>query len=119
MRFVVSLEGEEPLYADSLTVRVGKKTYSFTPQREESEYDMMYYEDYAVCLSGDGLALITALCKGSGTCTVTLNGTETLTGTLTIPANEAQAIYDTYRDAGGMNQDLSTLAEDWPVAVGK
>ena len=119
MRITASTEGWAMLFADELQLTVGKRTYSFIPSCKVSEYDMTYMEDYYVCLGDEGLALVKALSQGKGTCTVRLIGDQQLTAKATVPAKEVKALYDLYKKAGGLTQDLSGVEARWPVTVTK
>ena len=119
MRLTASTGGDSMLFADELQITVGKKTWSFVPSCQVSEYDMSYYEDYYVCLGNEGIAVIEALSKGKGTCTVRLIGDLTLIGKVTVPAKEVKALYDLYKNAGSLTQDLSPVEQRWPATVVK
>lgn len=107
------------LFADEMQITVGKKTWRFIPSCQVNEYDMTYFEDYYVCLGQEGLAVMKALTQGKGSCTVKLVGDQTLTGKVTVPAREVKALYELYRNAGGLTQDLSAVDARWPVNTGK
>jgi len=119
MRVDVSTVGPYELLANEVCITVGKKTWTFSPSRTVSEYDLVYYEDFYACLDNDALDLITALAKGKGTCNVILRGTTEVSATITIPAEDAAALLSLYKTAGGADQDLTGVTELWPVTVTK
>ena len=116
LRFSLSLESDEEAAADTLTLTVGKQSWSFGVHAAVSEYDMVYQEDYAVCLSDEGLALARALAKNkSGRVAFTLEGWRTVSGSVAIPASAASQIWSQYKKLGGDKQDLTSLRELWPL----
>ena len=85
-----------------------------------SEYDMVYYEDYAVCLSDESLPLIRAMARSRvDAFAVTLEGQETVRGEISLPPEEAARLYDLYINLGGKAQRLDLVRDRWPVQTVK
>ena len=66
LRLTFSLLTPEMLGADTLRVTVGKTDYVFPVTAEISEYDTIYYEDYAVCLTEASLPMVEAIIRLKG-----------------------------------------------------
>ena len=96
MRLTLSLVTNEPVDAEELTIAFGKNAYTVDVFPQTSEYDTVYYEDYAVLFNDDTLPMLKALSKNKSEITYTLTGTSTRTGTLDIPAAEVKALYDRF-----------------------
>ncbi len=112
LRFVLTLQLDEALYADTLALRAGKKSWTFAVRPVTTEYDAVYQEDYTVPLGPAGLEMVQALAKNTGgTVSFTLEGGRTVSGTLAIPADRAAAVWKLYKAIGGPKQDLSVLEE--------
>ena len=58
LRLSISLEAWDALLLDTLTLTVGKTEYCFSVDAVTSEYDMVYQQDYTVCLTDVSLPLI-------------------------------------------------------------
>ena len=85
-----------------------------------SEYDMVYYEDYAVCLSDESLPMLRAMARSrEAAFAVTLEGQETVRGEISLPPEEAARLYDLYIDLGGKAQRLDLVRDRWPVQTVK
>lgn len=118
VRLTVSVVGTEELCAREMNISAGGKTYAFNVTRQVSEYDMMYYEDYSVCLTDQTLPLLKAIARGkTDDYAVTLTGSARFNCTLTIPGNEAAQLYDLYVDAGGTKQNLELMRSLWPATI--
>ena len=77
---------------------------------------MVYYEDYAVCLSDESLPMIRAMARSrEASFAVVLEGQETVRGTIDLPPEEAARLYDLYINLGGKAQRLDLVRERWPV----
>lgn len=123
LRVMTSISVYEPIQADTLIFTVGKKTYSFTAECDQYEYDGIYMEDYTFCLTGESLAFLKALAQQKKDdpipVTFTYEGTDMATGRVVLPGDDAASLYDAYTDLGGKKQDLSGLEEKWPCKIGK
>lgn len=96
MRLTLSLVSEEPLNAEELTLTFGKNTYVFDVWPQTSEYDTVYYEDYAVTFDDKTIAMLKALSKNKAEVTYTLTGDDIRTGTLDIEADVVKTLYDRF-----------------------
>ena len=120
MRLTVSLVSDRYLAANKLTITAGDTDYVFEVDHLVSEYDMVYYEDYAVCLSDESLPLIRAMARSRvDAFAVTLEGQETVRGEISLPPEEAARLYDLYIDLGGKAQRLDLVRDRWPVQTVK
>ncbi len=113
LRFTVTVEVDELLYAGSLTVQVGKETWTFPVHAATTEYDMVYQEDYPVLLGTDGLEMVKAMSKNKGgEVRFTLSGEREVSGALAIPADQVKAIWKRYTDRRWDRQDFSALSPE-------
>ena len=120
MRLTVSLVSDRYLAANKLTITAGDTDYVFEVNHLVSEFDMVYYEDYAVCLSDESLPLIRAMARSRvDAFAVTLEGQETVRGEISLPPEEAARLYDLYIDLGGKAQRLDLVRDRWPVQTVK
>lgn len=122
VRLMVCLASYELVNANELRITEGGKTYTFDLWncRTVSEYDMDYYEDYAVCLTDEGLPLLKAMARSkSDARTLVLTGDRQVTVKVEIPGDDCAALYDLYVKAGGDKQTLELLRDLWPVTVTK
>lgn len=120
MRLTVSLVSDRYLAANKLTVTAGNVDYVFEVDHMVSEYDMVYYEDYVVCLSDESLPLIRAMARSRAeSFAVTLEGQETVQGEISLPPEEAARLYDLYITLGGTAQRLDLVRDRWPVQTVK
>ena len=122
LRLTVSVVVQDMYAADTMTLKVGKKTYAFAVQPEINEYDTIYYEDYAVCLTGKSLAILDDLIKADGkpvSVELSCEGANSVFGSVVIPAADAKDIRQRYERIGGMDQDFGAFEERWPVEIGK
>lgn len=114
----LALVAPDALYGDALLLTVGGTDWRLTLTSELSEYDGVYYEDYAFCFSQDSLPLLTAMARSkveSLTFTL-LKGEETLlSGQMALPGASVQGVYDLFESCGGLEQPLSAPAERWPA----
>lgn len=116
VRLMVSLITPEALYATEMTVACADGAWTFEVWPEVDEYDTTYYEDYAVCLSDEGMALLKALARGKGEATITLRDEErAISGTVPLPKEDMADLYDRFQAAGGLEQDFTHVREAWPV----
>ena len=120
LRLTVSLVSDRYLAANKLTVTAGDTDYVFEVDHLVSEYDMVYYEDYAVCLSDESLPMLRAMARSrEDSFAVTLEGQETVRGEISLPPEEAARLYDLYIDLGGKAQRLDLVRDRWPVQTVK
>lgn len=113
----------DPLWADTMRLTVGGKTYTFSVGRDEAEYDGMYMEDYTTMLVGEGLNMLKAIAqqKKDDPIRVELLDLDEVvfSGMVLIPGEEAARCYDRWIDLGGKRQDLKKIEEAWPCMVQK
>ena len=120
LRLTVSLVSDRYLAARKMTVTAGDTDYVFEVDHLVSEYDMVYYEDYAVCLSDESLPMLCAMARSrEDSFAVTLEGQETVRGEISLPPEEAARLYDLYIDLGGKAQRLDLVRDRWPVQTVK
>ncbi|MGN0779296.1 MAG: hypothetical protein ACI4MJ_09135 [Aristaeellaceae bacterium] len=122
LRLTFSLVTPELLAADTLRVTVGKKHYTFPVSASIHEYDTMYFEDYALCLTEASLPLLQDIIRQKGKpVAVTLEQEDggTAVGEVTFPAEQVQAILARYKEVGGMTQPLERFDSLWPVEITK
>lgn len=96
MRLTLSLVTDEPVNAEELVIAFGKNSYTFDVWPQTSEYDTVYYEDYAVTFDDKTIAMLKALCKNKAEVTYTLTGDSVRTGSLTIDADVVRTLYDRF-----------------------
>lgn len=117
-RLTLALVAPDALYGDALLLTVGGTDWRLTLTSELSEYDGVYYEDYAFCFSQDSLPLLTAMARSKAeSLTFTLlKGEEALlSGQMALPGASVQGVYDLFESCGGLEQPLSAPAERWPA----
>lgn len=122
LRLTFSLLTPEMLGADTLRVTVGKTDYVFPVTPEISEYDAVYYEDYAVCLTEASLPMVDAIIRQKGApvgVSLEQEGREPVTGEMTFPAEQVQAVLDRYEEVGGLKQELGRFDTVWPVEISR
>ena len=122
LRLSFSLLTPEMLGADTLRVIVGKTDYVFPVTPEISEYDTIYYEDYAVCLTEASLPLVEAIIRLKGApvgVALEQEGWEPVTGEIIFPAEQVQAMLDRYEEIGGLAQELGRFDTVWPVEISR
>lgn len=119
LRLVISTALDEMFSADTLTIAVGKKSYSFDVYPVTSEYDRTYYEDYVVCFGKEGLKFVKAIAqtKKDDPLEITLEGADSITGRVIIPGDTAAYMYDRFVDLGGKKQELEYFDEIWTMEV--
>lgn len=121
LRLVISIEAFDPITADQMRLTVGKKTYTFDVTYEQSEYDGLYMEDYAVCLTDASLPLMKAIAQQKKDDPIRVEflslGETVFAGVVIIPGQEAAVLYDRYIDLGGKKQELKRLDATWPCVV--
>jgi len=121
LRLVISIEAFDPITADQMRLTVGKKTYTFDVTYEQSEYDGLYMEDYAVCLTDASLPLMKAIAQQKKDDPIRVEflslGETVFAGVVIIPGQEAAVLYDRYIDLGGKRQELKRLDATWPCVV--
>lgn len=96
MRLTLSLVSDDPLNAEELILTFGKNTYTFDVWPQTSEYDTVYYEDYAVTFDDKTIAMLKALSKNKAEVTYTLTGDDVRTGTLDIDADVVKELYNRF-----------------------
>ena len=122
LRLSFSLLTPEMLGADTLRVTVGKTDYVFPVTAEISEYDTVYYEDYAVCLTEASMPLVEAIIrlKGAPVAIAFEREEEALAeGEVAFPAEQVQAVLDRYEEIGGLTQELGRFDTVWPVEISR
>lgn len=120
VRLTLALMTPESLGASRMTLSVGGKAWAFDVSPATSEYDCVYYEDYAVCLSDESLPLLKALGRRDEAVQVTLEAEErALAGSIALPRADMADLYDRFVDAGGLKQPYDALRERWPVTQTK
>ncbi len=121
LRLLIGLTVYDSLQATEIALEAGGKRYTFAVDCDQSEYDGIYMEDYAICLTDTSLPLVKALAqqKKDGPIPVTFlrDGSAVLTAQIILPGDDAAAIYDRYIDLGGKKQDLKALDKRWPCKV--
>ena len=63
VRVAVAVDVFDNLYADTIAFTVGGKCYAFAVEAEVFEYDAVYQEDYAICLTDASLPFLKALAQ--------------------------------------------------------
>lgn len=122
LRLTFSLLTLEMLGADTLRVTVGKTDYVFPVTPEISEYDTVYFEDYAVCLTEASLPMVEAIIRQKGApvgVSLEQEGREPVTGEVVFPAEQVQAVLDRYEEVGGLKQELGRFDTVWPVDISR
>lgn len=112
-----------PLAANEMRITAGGKRYTFTVNYEQSEYDGIYMEDYAVCLTDTSLPLLKAITQQKTDKPIQVEylslGEVVFSAQVIIPGQDAALIYDRFVDYGGKKQDLSWYDAMWPCKVEK
>ena len=122
LRLTFSLLTPEMLGADTLRVTVGKTDYAFPVTPEISEYDTVYFEDYAVCLTEASLPMVEAIIRLKGapvSVSLEQEGWEPVTGEVAFPAEQVQAVLDRYEKVGGLTQELGRFDTLWPAEISR
>lgn len=118
MRLTLSMCALDALYANQLELTIDGKAYVFPVSATVDEYDLVYYEDYSVYLTDESLPLVKAIAKSKrGVVEAVLMGETETHISLVMNPKEVARLYDLYVDAGGNQQDLTFLHEDFPVTV--
>lgn len=112
---------DSPLNGEKVRLTVGGKHYTFEVEREVSEYDGIYMEDFSTCLTDASLPLLKAIAqqKRDNPIPVTVFCGEDVvfTGLVLIPGDDAAKLYDQFVRLGGKTQALKTLDDAWPCTV--
>lgn len=112
-----------PLAANEMRITAGGKRYTFTVNYEQSEYDGIYMEDYAVCLTDTSLPLLKAIAQQKTDKPIQVEylslGEVVFSAQVIIPGQDAALIYDRFVDYGGKKQELSWYDAMWPCKVEK
>lgn len=112
-----------PLAANEMRITADGKRYTFTVNYEQSEYDGIYMEDYAVCLTDTSLPLLKAIAQQKTDKPIQVEylslGEVVFSAQVIIPGQDAALIYDRFVDYGGKKQDLSWYDAMWPCKVEK
>lgn len=123
LRLMVSIEAFDPIAADEMRLTVGGKRYTFTVDYDQSEYDGLYMEDYAVCLTDASLPLLKAAAQQKQDDPIPVEflslGEVVFAGEVIIPGDDAATLYDRFIDLGGKQQSLKALDAVWPCKVEK
>ena len=109
LRLAIGIETYEELYGTELVLRAGDTELTLAVDPYITEYDMICQEDYTVYLVGDTAALVDALLKNNGELDFIIRGDREITGSIDIPVESLQAIWDNYVALGGLEQDFSKL----------
>ncbi len=110
LRLTCSLISGSMTDIDTLRVDASSGSWIFDTSREVSEYDDMYYEDYAALLGTDGMAMMKALARRDLSLTLTLEGDkDSITAMVTLPSEDMKLLYDRFVAAGGMEQDFTSI----------
>lgn len=121
-RLLVSIETFEPIGADEMRLTVSGMTYTFTVGCNRSEYDDVYMEDYAVCLSAVSLPMMKAIAQQKKDQPIQVDflvqEEVVFVGQVVLPGQEMAELYDLFIDLGGKRQDLKRFDEIWPCKVG-
>ena len=120
LRLTFSLVTPEMLGADTLRLTVGGTDYVFPVAAAMDEYDTMFFEDYALCLTEASLPLLDAIIRLKGAPVAVAfeqEGWEPVTGQVAFPAEQVQAVLDRYEEVGGLTQDLKRYDTLWPVEI--
>lgn len=121
-RLLVSIETFEPIGADAMRLTVGGKTYTFAVTGERSEYDDVYMEDYAVCLSAASLPMMKVIAQQKKDQPIQVDflvqEEVVFVGQVVLPGQEVADMYDAFIDLGGKRQDLKRFDEIWPCEIG-
>ena len=122
LRLTLSLMTPDMLSADTLRLTVGKTDYVFPVTAEVSEYDTIYYEDYALCLTEASLPLLDAIIRLKGApVVVALEQEEAVlaAGEVVFPAEQVKAVLARYEEIGGLTQELGRFDTVWPVEISR
>ncbi len=118
LRFSLTVEAEDNTWGRELRLKVGKKTYVFPVVPRISEYDMVYQEDYSVCLTGVSLPMVKQMAADRrGVYEFELVGEYPVRGTLTMPAQSVKPLYDLYAASGALKQDFAQAEVLYPCGV--
>ena len=120
IRLTLALETWETINADRVGIRVGKENYIFEVSPRTSEYDLIYYEDYTLCMTDKSLPMLKAMASGkTDTWDIVFYSEDTITGTLQIDRTAVKKLYNRYIDARGNKQNLESFRDIWPCIVEK
>lgn len=120
LRLTLSLMTRSPLNASEMTVVVDGKRYVFSVTAAASEYDQLFFEDYAVCITDESMPLVKAVARSRRDgFEATLHGDVDVACVISLPPESVKGIYDLYAGLGGLEQDLSPFRERWPVTITK
>lgn len=118
LRLTLSLTSYDYVAAREMTVTVDGRDYVFQVQPQYTEYDMTYYEDYAICLTDESLPMVKAMARSkTETFPIRLVGSLTVEGSITLSLDQVADIYDAYVSLGGPSQHLEHWQDEWPVAI--
>ncbi len=123
IRVDVLLMLEDMMRADTAAFTVGGKRYAFSVTPEVFEYDGIYQEDYAICLTDASLPFLKAIAQQKKDDPIPVEflveDEVRLAGVVVIPGDDAAKIYDLYIDLGGKTQELKSIDDLWPVKITK
>lgn len=121
LRIFLSTVTYEPLTAQEMRLTVGGKQYTFAVEYDQSEYDGIYMEDYAVCLTDASLPLLKAIAQQKKDDPIPVeflcDGEVAFSGLILIPGQDAADLYDRFIDLGGKKQSLKAYDDLWPCSV--
>ena len=123
LRLLLGTESYVPLGAQEIRAEVGGKRYTFTVTYEQTEYDGIYMEDYAICLTDASLPMLKAIAQQKKDTPIPVEFIRfdevIFAGEVVIPGVDAALLYDTFIDLGGKTQALKKYDEIWPCKVDK
>ena len=123
LRLMISIEAFEPISADEMQLTAGGKSYTFTVDYDQSEYDGLYMEDYTLCLTETSLPLLKAIAQQKRDDPIPVAffslGEKVFEGLAIIPGDDAAILYDAFIDLGGKMQTLKQFDVIWPCKVEK
>ena len=120
VRLSLSLQCLDEVHGETMSITVNNTSYTFSVYPRISEYDLVYQEEYCVCLTAASLPMLKAIAKGKrDSFSFTISGDRVVSGTLSIPVKNASAIYSQYTKLKGDKQDLAALDDYWPCEVKK
>ncbi|MGN0746162.1 MAG: hypothetical protein ACI4ML_05770 [Aristaeellaceae bacterium] len=122
LRLTFSLITPDMLSAGTLRLTVGKTDYVFPVTAEVSEYDTIYYEDYALCLTEASLPLLDAIIRLKGAPVAVAFEKEDAVlaaGEVAFPAEQVRTVLDRYEEIGGLTQELGRFDTVWPVEINR
>ncbi|MBR5345973.1 MAG: hypothetical protein IK127_09145 [Clostridia bacterium] len=109
LRLSIGIVTNEELYGTELDLACGDTELTFAADPMITEYDMIWSEDYSVYLAGEAAALMEALIQNEGQLDFVIRGDREISGSIRIAPDFLRAIWETYVELGGLEQDFSKL----------